>query len=74
MYELAGQIFLEKPLNRAKTWLNLKVVKSLLQLPVLGVFTTMHKANAALGHQNLRNSLTDMPLTTDQTPTVRQPR
>lgn len=53
MYELAGQIFLEKPLNRAKTWLNLKVVKSLLQLPVLGVFTTMHKANAELGHPKL---------------------
>jgi len=47
IFELAGHIFMEKPLNRTKTWLSKDVAKSLLNLHKLNLFTTMHQANQA---------------------------
>jgi len=46
MYELAGRIFMEKPLNRFSTWLSRDVAKTLLHLPQLDLLKSMHKANA----------------------------
>ncbi|MGE4542111.1 MAG: 1-hydroxycarotenoid 3,4-desaturase CrtD [Bacteroidales bacterium] len=46
MYELAGQIFMEKPLNRFSTWWSKDVVKTLLHLSQLDLLKSMHKANA----------------------------
>ncbi len=45
MYELAGRTFLEKPLNKTKTWLSADVLKALFHLPGLGIFSTMHRNN-----------------------------
>ncbi len=45
MYELAGRTFLEKPLQRTSTWLNMSVAKAMLRLPHLGIFSTMHQEN-----------------------------
>jgi phytoene desaturase len=47
IFELAGHIFMEKPLNRSKTWLSKDVAKSLLNLHKLSLFSTMHQANEA---------------------------
>ncbi len=41
-YNLAGRIFLEKSLHRARTWLSWPVVQSLMQLPAFQIFSTMH--------------------------------
>lgn len=48
MYELAGKIFLEKPLNKLSTWFNRDVGKAILHLPELGVFDSMHSENQRL--------------------------
>lgn len=54
MYDLAGKIFLEKPLNKAATWLSRDVGKAILNLPALGVFDTMHSENKRiLNHPKL---------------------
>lgn len=54
MYDLAGKIFLEKPLNKAATWLSCDVGKAILNLPALGVFDTMHSENKRiLNHPKL---------------------
>lgn len=45
MYETAGRIFLEKPLNRASTWLSKDVGKALTRLHKLAVFRSMHADN-----------------------------
>lgn len=47
IFELAGHIFMEKPLNRTKTWLSKDVMRSLLNLHKLSLFSTMHQANKA---------------------------
>jgi phytoene desaturase len=44
-YELTGRIFLEKSLHKVKTWTNWKVVKAMLQIPGLDLFTNMDKVN-----------------------------
>jgi phytoene desaturase len=46
MYDLVGNIFLEKPLHRWDTWWDPQVGKALLQLPQLDLTRTMHGANA----------------------------
>lgn len=46
MYELAGRIFMEKPLNRFSTWWSRDVAKTMLRLPQLDLLKSMHKANA----------------------------
>jgi phytoene desaturase len=47
-YALGGTTFLEYPLHHWKTWLRWSVLKALLQLPVLDVFTTMNAVNERL--------------------------
>ncbi len=47
-YELTGDIFLRKPLNRMSTWLSMSVLKALLQLPKLHIFKTMNQVNEQL--------------------------
>lgn len=48
MYELAGRTFLEKPLNRFKTWFTKDVARSMLNLHKLSLFSTMHENNVAM--------------------------
>ncbi|HMM11020.1 MAG TPA: phytoene desaturase family protein [Bacteroidales bacterium] len=48
MYNLAGHIFLHKPLNRWSTWINTDVARALLHIHKLGVFSTMHAENRRL--------------------------
>ncbi len=48
MFELAGRIFMEKPLHKAKTWLSYDVLRAFFQLNKLGINSTMHKDNQAL--------------------------
>lgn len=48
MYELAGRTFLEKPLNRRRTWLQKDVAKAMLKLHKLSLFSSMHQANKRL--------------------------
>lgn len=47
-YELTGRIFLEKSLHKWNTWLKPEVLKALVQIPTLDLFSTMHKANQRL--------------------------
>ncbi|HMQ49381.1 MAG TPA: phytoene desaturase family protein [Saprospiraceae bacterium] len=44
-YELTGRIFLEKSLHRLDTWLDQRVLKSLLVLPTLDLFSTLNRVN-----------------------------
>ncbi|HKK79274.1 MAG TPA: FAD-dependent oxidoreductase, partial [Phaeodactylibacter sp.] len=44
-YELTGRIFLEKSLHKLHTWTNWKVVKAMLKIPGLDLFTNMNKVN-----------------------------
>jgi phytoene desaturase len=48
MYELAGRVFLEKPLNRWSTWLTRDAAMAMLNLHQLGLFSTMHSDNQAM--------------------------
>ncbi len=41
-YELSGQIFLEKSLHKADTWLNKRVAKALLHIPEMDIFSSMN--------------------------------
>lgn len=41
-YELTGRTFLEKSLQKASTWLDLKVAGAMLRIPSLDLFTTMN--------------------------------
>lgn len=47
IYDSTAFLFLQKSLHRVKTYLSLKVVKSFLKLPFLGIFKSMHSANQA---------------------------
>ncbi len=44
-YELAGEIFLKRPLNRLKTWTNKKVFRALGHLGRYDLFKSLHKTN-----------------------------
>jgi phytoene desaturase len=44
-YELTGRIFLEKSLHRLDTWLSARVVKAMMKIPTLDLFTTMNAVN-----------------------------
>lgn len=44
-YELTGRIFLEKSLHRLDTWTNWKVVKAMLRIPGLDLFTSMNRVH-----------------------------
>jgi phytoene desaturase len=53
-YDLAGQIFLEKSLHRADTWLNMKALKALFRLPFFDLFSSMHAVHKQwFGHSKL---------------------
>jgi len=47
-YELTGRIFLEKSLHRLSTWTNAKVLKAMLKIPGLDLFTSMNRVNERL--------------------------
>lgn len=47
-YEVTGKIFLEKSLHRRDTWTNWPVVKAMLQIPTLDLFTSMNKVHERL--------------------------
>jgi phytoene desaturase len=49
-YDITGRIFLEKSLHRASTWLNAKVLKAMLAIPGLDLFTSMNSANERMLH------------------------
>ena len=44
-YDLTGRIFLEKSLHKLHTWTNWKVVKAVLKIPGLDLFTNMNRVN-----------------------------
>ncbi|MEM9990206.1 MAG: 1-hydroxycarotenoid 3,4-desaturase CrtD [Bacteroidota bacterium] len=44
-YRATGRIFLEKSLHKADTWTNLKVLRALLKIPSLDLFTSMNAVN-----------------------------
>lgn len=44
-YRVAGKIFLENSLHRAKTWLSRDVVKAMARIPQMDLFTTMDAVN-----------------------------
>ncbi|MEQ8703134.1 MAG: 1-hydroxycarotenoid 3,4-desaturase CrtD [Phaeodactylibacter sp.] len=47
-YELTGRVFLEKSLHRLSTWTNGKVLKAMLKIPGLDLFTSMNQVNERL--------------------------
>ncbi|NRA49748.1 MAG: phytoene desaturase, partial [Phaeodactylibacter sp.] len=47
-YELTGRIFLEQSLHRLSTWTNAKVLKAMLKIPGLDLFTSMNRVNERL--------------------------
>jgi phytoene desaturase len=44
-YALAGQIFLEKSLHRASTWLNFRALSAMMRLPFYDIFSSMHRVH-----------------------------
>ena len=46
-YEIISELFLENSLHDIKTWTSKKALKGYLNIPKLGLFNTMHKANVA---------------------------
>ncbi|MFN7119008.1 MAG: 1-hydroxycarotenoid 3,4-desaturase CrtD [Saprospiraceae bacterium] len=44
-YQVTGRIFLEKSLHRLDTWLNRNVIKAMIQIPTLDLFTSLHHVN-----------------------------
>ena len=47
IYEITNHVFLEKSLHQLKTYLNWQTVKSILRLPQIDAFRSMHQANNA---------------------------
>jgi phytoene desaturase len=45
LYNSVGKIFLEKPLNRFGTWASSSVVRALLKIPKMGLFSSLDKFN-----------------------------
>lgn len=46
IYDSTAFLFLERSLHKLKSYLSLRVLKSFLKLPFLGIFSTMHAANS----------------------------
>lgn len=44
-YEVTGRIFLEKSLHKIQTWTNWPVVKAMLKIPTLDLFTNMNRVH-----------------------------
>lgn len=47
IYQITNHVFLEKSLHRLSTYLSFKTLKSVLRLPQIDAFRSMHKANYA---------------------------
>ncbi len=47
-YGVTGRIFLEKSLHKWSTWADAKVLKAMLQIPGLDLFTSMNRVNERL--------------------------
>ena len=47
IYKITNHVFLEKSLHRLSTYLNFKTLRSVLQLPQIDAFRSMHQANHA---------------------------
>ncbi len=47
IYQITNHVFLEKSLHRIKTYLNWNTLKSILRLPQIDAFRSMHQANHA---------------------------
>ena len=47
IYQITNHVFLEKSLHRLKTYLNWQTFKSILRLPQIDAFRSMHQANDA---------------------------
>ncbi|WP_299288248.1 1-hydroxycarotenoid 3,4-desaturase CrtD [uncultured Mucilaginibacter sp.] len=47
IYQITNHVFLEKSLHRLSTYLNFKTLRSVLQLPQIDAFRSMHQANHA---------------------------
>ncbi len=47
IYEITNRVFLEKSLHRIKTYLSWQTLKSVLRLPQIDAFRSMHQANNA---------------------------
>ncbi|PHI21854.1 phytoene dehydrogenase [Lewinellaceae bacterium SD302] len=53
-YDSSGRIFLEKSLHKADTWLSWEVAKTMLKIPGLDLFKSMHAVHERdLGHPKL---------------------
>ncbi len=48
IYEITNHVFLEKSLQKLNTYTNFKTVQSIIRLPQIDAFRTMHKANENL--------------------------
>ncbi|MEL6864622.1 MAG: 1-hydroxycarotenoid 3,4-desaturase CrtD [Bacteroidota bacterium] len=44
-YDICGRIFLEKSLHRLDTWTNWEVLKAMLKIPTLDIFSSMDQVN-----------------------------
>lgn len=47
-YDIAGEIFLEKSLHKISTWLQAKIIKAMLLIPTLDLFSSMNAVNKRL--------------------------
>jgi phytoene desaturase len=45
LYDSTGKIFIEKPLNRWRTWLSGAVAKAIPAIPKMGLFSSLHEFN-----------------------------
>jgi diapolycopene oxygenase len=54
IYKKTGPVFLERSLHKVSSYMKSDIISAVLSIPALGIFTTMHKANArALKHPKL---------------------
>jgi phytoene desaturase len=51
-YRWAGTLFLENSLHRVSTWLNWRIVKSILRIPTFDIFKTMNRTHEQLAEGN----------------------
>ena len=47
-YDICGEIFLEKSLHKFKTWMQPKILKAMLLIPTLDLFSTMNATNSRI--------------------------
>ena len=47
-YDICGEIFLEKSLHKLKTWMQPKILKSMMLIPTLDLFRSMNATNSRI--------------------------